>query len=553
MKTFKFDENKIQETGLSEINTNIPIVNYSQSHGGLNDNITPIHSGHHHHHHHHHHHNNHPNINCLIQSPSQMSKITGLSGLTNAERLQQLEPEPSATQMTPTPSPSAPNFEQYLTSSSFSLNPQTGINVNVSHPSPLDNLDLSNCQTDSNQSLPPLITLQNVASQSNPVPTTVPLRSAPNSNANITPTPQMILNTATNRAQTQNINDNGQSQRFHRSGSRHGQQKQNRYKRYRRKGSSTRKIHDEVDEEMAIRHRANATTNNTNYNNHHYQKPRLHHYQVRSQGNGKNVKIGATIRHPYRVQNYHGHGHMTHTNNNNNNNNNNMKKIHNHSHRRRGIVVGPATALKATQSTPHNISYGNNTILNNKLLEKPPTPSIKSLGSVYSMETQTSISRSCNELRSNNGQIMHIDEEEKKRGDNMDNVKQNYGTYTPPKMTTATTTGNPNIKVDISGNFGVSKDRPARDKLNGLKVKLTPTSSTPMKPSPNHNGHHPHHNSFNAITWQAYIGHFVFNQHDRGHSLYHQFKKIGEGVFARVYKTVRKEPQRTVALKVFPV
>ena len=122
----------------------------------------------------------------------------------------------------------------------------------------------------------------------------------------------------------------------------------------------------------------------------------------------------------------------------------------------------------------------------------------------------------------------------------MNNAKQNYGTYTPPKMTTATTTGNPNIKVDISGNFGVSKDRLPRDKLNGLKVKLTPTSSTPMKPSPNREGHHPHNNKFNAITWQTYIGHFVFNQHDRGHSLYHQFRRLGEGVFARVYKTVRR-------------
>ena len=150
---------------------------------------------------------------------------------------------------------------------------------------------------------------------------------------------------------------------------------------------------------MALRRRintnmnanANSSVNNTNYNNH-YQKPRAH------PRNGKNVKIGATTMHPYRAQNYHGHGHghghMTHTNNKN-------TKRHKHGH---CIVAIPtATALKETQSTPHNKSYGNNTnVYNKRMLEKPPpTQSIKSMGSIYSMETQTSIS-----IRSNNGSNM---------------------------------------------------------------------------------------------------------------------------------------------------
>eukprot|EP01084_Bolivina_argentea_P295695 509153_1 len=144
------------------------------------------------------------------------------------------------------------------------------------------------------------------------------------------------------------------------------------------------------------------------------------------------------------------------------------------------------------------------------LLDKPA----QSTHSMYSIETEHSISRS-----------FGIDEEDK--------VARSYppppppSSYNPVKLTTSST--------------GI------RDTIKKLKVNLTPTTSTPIRSPDRHN-----HHSYTNVSWQTYIGHFVFHEHDRGHSLYHSFKKIGEGVFARVYKTVRKDPQRTVALKVFP-
>jgi len=55
-----------------------------------------------------------------------------------------------------------------------------------------------------------------------------------------------------------------------------------------------------------------------------------------------------------------------------------------------------------------------------------------------------------------------------------------------------------------------------------------------------------------VVTWKTYVGHIVFHEHERGHQLYQKFAKLGAGVFARVYRTVRKSPSRAVALKVFP-
>eukprot|EP01084_Bolivina_argentea_P227412 384079_1 len=40
------------------------------------------------------------------------------------------------------------------------------------------------------------------------------------------------------------------------------------------------------------------------------------------------------------------------------------------------------------------------------------------------------------------------------------------------------------------------------------------------------------------------------SKHDRGFLLYNSFEKIGDGVFSRVYKTIRKETQHIIALKV---
>ena len=42
-------------------------------------------------------------------------------------------------------------------------------------------------------------------------------------------------------------------------------------------------------------------------------------------------------------------------------------------------------------------------------------------------------------------------------------------------------------------------------------------------------------------------------EYDHAHTLYEHFHRIGEGVFARVYRAQRKYPQRQVALKVFTV
>ena len=500
-KTFKFDAHNNNNNNNNNnnkphhpemINTQIssvvgvpiPITN-SQSNGVTPTNALNI--------------TNHTQQMTNVILPSPASQISTISAISTQEKYQQLAPELSTTQMTPTPSPSAPNFDvPLLTASASPLNlhsSQSTANMIV----PEDyNLDLSN--TDSNNSTTPQH-------------------------------PQMYQQQQYHHHIHHQQHDQQQQQQ---------QQQRNTFKRYRSK-SHKNALKDDVDQEMKnnfrqrkqieyARHHLINNNNNNNNNNHNNHKHRK-----------KNVKIGQTTMHPYRVHHYQ-HGH----NNNNNNYNNDIKHDNN--------------VLKATQSQPHNISYGVGECNNNmQLLDKPPTQSIKSIGSAYSMETQNSMSRSfggSNNGTNGGGGIMtgsygYIDDDDQKI--NINNVPQNYGNYTPPKMTTATTTGNPNIKVDISGNFGVLKDgNTARDRLKNIKIKLTPTTSTPMK-SPNHHNNHLHHNSYSNVTWQTYIGHFVFHEHDRGHSLYHQFKKIGEGVFARVYKTQRKEPQRTVALKVFPV
>merc|ERR1719228_2952852 len=51
--------------------------------------------------------------------------------------------------------------------------------------------------------------------------------------------------------------------------------------------------------------------------------------------------------------------------------------------------------------------------------------------------------------------------------------------------------------------------------------------------------------------WQTYVGRIVFHEYERAHTLYEHFHRIGEGVFARVYRAQRKNPRRQVALKVF--
>ncbi len=115
--------------------------------------------------------------------------------------------------------------------------------------------------------------------------------------------------------------------------------------------------------------------------------------------------------------------------------------------------------------------------------------------------------------------------------------------YAPPSATpqlaSATTTGTTWIRPS---------NESTRERLKNIRINKA-TTSTPIK-SPT-----PSKLCGNTVTWQTYIGHTVFHEHERGHSLYQKgtFERIGQGVFARVYKTKRKEPQRTVALKVLIV
>jgi len=87
------------------------------------------------------------------------------------------------------------------------------------------------------------------------------------------------------------------------------------------------------------------------------------------------------------------------------------------------------------------------------------------------------------------------------------------------------------------------RPRPARLRNpNSLASAPTPAQSTPTSTS----------KLGRVVTWKTYVGHIVFHEHARGHQLYESFAKLGVGVFARVYRTARKEPARAVALKVFP-
>jgi len=87
------------------------------------------------------------------------------------------------------------------------------------------------------------------------------------------------------------------------------------------------------------------------------------------------------------------------------------------------------------------------------------------------------------------------------------------------------------------------RPRPARLRNpNSLAAAPAPAQSTPTRAS----------SPGRVVTWKTYVGHIVFHEHARGHQLYEKFAKLGVGVFARVYKTARKNPARPVALKVFP-
>ncbi len=143
----------------------------------------------------------------------------------------------------------------------------------------------------------------------------------------------------------------------------------------------------------------------------------------------KNVKIGQTTMHPYRVYN-------------------------------------------ETNIYPNS---NNNTGTH---LDKPLN-SVNSVSSAISIETQNSMSHSFDGGSTTTG-----------ASNSYNPLPQNYGHYNPSKITTAHTAAK-NIQNNNK-----------KDKLKHIRIKLTPTTSTPIKS--------PHSNSYNNVKWQTYIGHLYF-------------------------------------------